>query len=161
MSLKFFHIVFVTLASVLSFVIGGWSLHRYSTHSETLYLVMGLTTVGLGLGLIVYGFWFWRKITTLDEEKKRRRRNVHPVAVMIAVWLLSDHMVQACTVCYGEAEGPMIDAARLGVYLLFGLVMALQGAFAVFFIYLRKRAREHDMQSMDPRAVETRESLEP
>jgi len=55
----------------------------------------------------------------------------------------------------------MIDAARMGVYLLFGLVMAVQGGFAAFFIYLRKRAREYDMQNMSPRAIEGRESLEP
>lgn len=161
MSLKIFHIVFVTLSSLLSFVIGGWSLHRYSAHGETTYLMMGLTTIALGLGLIAYGFWFWRKVTTLDEEKKRRRRNIHPMPVMIVVWLLSDQAAQACAVCYGEAEGPMIDAARMGVYLLFGLVMAVQGGFAAFFIYLRKRAREYDMQNMSPRAIEGRESLEP
>jgi hypothetical protein len=35
----------------------------------------------------------------------------------------------------------MIDAARLGVWLLFGLVLAVQAAFVLFFLHLRRRAR--------------------
>jgi hypothetical protein len=34
----------------------------------------------------------------------------------------------------------MIDAARLGVWLLFGLVLVLQAAFVAFFLCLRRRA---------------------
>ena len=47
----------------------------------------------------------------------------------------------ACSSCYGEAEGPMIDAARLGTLLMLGVVFLLQVAFAAFFLYLRRRAR--------------------
>ncbi len=46
----------------------------------------------------------------------------------------------ACSSCYGQAEGPMINAARLGSLLLLGVVLCLQVAFAAFFLYLRRRA---------------------
>lgn len=47
----------------------------------------------------------------------------------------------ACTTCYGHAEGPLIDAARLGIWLLLGVTVCLQAGFAAFFLYLRRRAR--------------------
>lgn len=46
----------------------------------------------------------------------------------------------ACTTCYGRAEGPLIDAARLGIWLLLGLTLCVQGGFVAFFLYLRRRA---------------------
>ena len=47
----------------------------------------------------------------------------------------------ACTVCFGEAEGPMIDGARMGVFMLFGLTILVQGAFGAFFITLYRRSK--------------------
>ena len=35
----------------------------------------------------------------------------------------------------------MIDAARAGVWFLLAAVFVLQGAFVLFFLYLRRRAR--------------------
>jgi len=67
---------------------------------------------------------------------------IRPLLISLVLWALSTRMAAACSVCYGEAEGPMIDAARLGVYLLFGLVLAVQVAFVAFFVYLRKQARQ-------------------
>jgi hypothetical protein len=46
----------------------------------------------------------------------------------------------ACPSCFGDAQGPMIDAARLGIWLLLAVTFCLQGAFAAFFLYLRRRA---------------------
>lgn len=48
----------------------------------------------------------------------------------------------ACSVCYGSSKGSMIDAARLGVWLLLGVTVVIQGGFAAFFFYLRRRARQ-------------------
>ena len=49
--------------------------------------------------------------------------------------------VVACTVCFGAAQSPMIDATRLGVMVLLGVLLTVQGAFVAFFLYLRKRAK--------------------
>jgi amino acid transporter len=151
-SLKSFHIVFVTLSSLLSFVFGGWSLHVYTARGGIGDLVMTLLAFLLGAGLIVYGFWFWRKITTKDEERRRRRKRIHTAPAVIAICLLSHQVASACSVCYGEADGPMIDAARFGVFLLFGLVLAMQGTFATFFVYLWRRSRRFRRQDgpVDP-----------
>ena len=64
MSLKAFHIVFVTLSSALSFAFAGWALGAGGGES-TAYKAAGFAALALGAGLIAYGFWFWRKINRL------------------------------------------------------------------------------------------------
>lgn len=143
MNLKVVHVVFVACSSLLSFGFGGWCIAQ----GEPVYLAMGLVSVVLGIALVVYGFWFWRKITTPEEERERRRKLLRSVAVTATALLLPIHRAAfACSVCYGEAEGPLIDAARLGVFLLFGLVLVVQASFAGFFVYLWRRARRHRQQ---------------
>jgi hypothetical protein len=47
----------------------------------------------------------------------------------------------ACPVCFGAAEAPLIDGARLGVLVLLAILLVVQGGFLSFFLYLRKRAK--------------------
>jgi len=49
----------------------------------------------------------------------------------------------ACPLCFGAAETPLIDGAKLGVLALLGVLFAVQAAFVAFFLYLRKRAKEN------------------
>ena len=64
-------------------------------------------------------------------------------AVMTAVAMLiagaSDLL--ACPVCFGAAETHLIDGAKLGVLVLLGVTLAVQGGFVGFFLYLRNRAK--------------------
>ena len=54
--------------------------------------------------------------------------------------LVSGSPAFACPSCFGQAQGPLIDAARVGIWLLLAVTLCLQGAFAAFFLYLRRRA---------------------
>ena len=49
----------------------------------------------------------------------------------------------ACPMCFGAQESSLIDGAKLGVLVMLGVLLVVQGAFAYFFFYLRKRAREN------------------
>jgi hypothetical protein len=49
--------------------------------------------------------------------------------------------VFACPVCFGAAETSIIDGAKLGILVLLAITLAVQGAFAAFFVYLRRRAK--------------------
>ena len=133
MNLKAFHIVFVTAASLLLFGFGGWSWRYAAAQDNSLYQIVSIASILCGVGLVAYGIWFWRKIN----------RKLVAIGFVALSWWLAPSVAEACTVCYGEAEGPMIDAARGGVYLLFGLVFVMQVAFIGFFVYLRRRARDH------------------
>lgn len=52
-----------------------------------------------------------------------------------------DVLIVACAVCFGAADGPMLDAARLGVLVMVGFTTAMLGAFAMFFVRIARRAR--------------------
>ena len=58
-----------------------------------------------------------------------------------AVLIGGNSSVFACPVCFGAEETSLIDGARLGVLVMLGVLFAVQGAFAGFFLYLRKRAK--------------------
>ena len=49
--------------------------------------------------------------------------------------------VLACPVCFGAAETPLNDGAKLGILVLLAITLAVQAAFVGFFLYLRKRAK--------------------
>lgn len=55
----------------------------------------------------------------------------------------------ACPSCFSGAEGPLVDAARLGMWLLLGLTVGLQGAFVAFFLYLRRQAARVAGEALD------------
>jgi hypothetical protein len=66
MSLKAFHILFVVLSSTLCFAFAGWALGTAGGETP-LYQGMGITSLALGTALIVYGFWFWKKIKRIQR----------------------------------------------------------------------------------------------
>jgi heme/copper-type cytochrome/quinol oxidase subunit 2 len=49
--------------------------------------------------------------------------------------------VLACPVCFGAHETSIIDGTRLGILVLLGITLAVQGSFVGFFLYLRQRAK--------------------
>ena len=66
----------------------------------------------------------------------------------------------ACDVCYGAASSgsPLISSARLGVFLLLGVTVAVLGGFAKFFFYLRNRARQTEIEQIDSEWIQLQRS---
>ncbi len=62
MSLKAFHIVFVSLSSLLCFGCGAWGLTHYLQSGSVGHLLFALAGLLGGIGLIVYGIRFLRKL---------------------------------------------------------------------------------------------------
>ena len=67
--------------------------------------------------------------------------------IFVAVWtavfvaIVGDSSLFACPVCFGAEETSMIDGAKLGVFVMLAITLAVQGGFVGFFLYLRKRAK--------------------
>ncbi len=57
--------------------------------------------------------------------------------------------VFACPMCFGAEETSMIDATKLGILVMLGITLAVQGGFVGFFVYLRKRAKRHAERELD------------
>ena len=63
------------------------------------------------------------------------------VATAAAVIVGGSSTLLACPHCFGAEETSLIDGTKLGVLVLLGITLAVQGGFVGFFFYLRKRAR--------------------
>ena len=62
MSLKAFHVIFITASCALAFGCGIWGLKSYfSAEGKTLDLLFGIGSLVVGVGLIVYERYFLKK----------------------------------------------------------------------------------------------------
>ncbi len=62
MSLKAFHVFFVAVSVLLAGGSGWWALNEYRNEGGAGHLTMGVASLLGGIGLIVYGRWFLRKL---------------------------------------------------------------------------------------------------
>jgi hypothetical protein len=65
MSLKAFHIVFVIISTLLALGVGGWCIWVNLVEGAPIYLAGAIASFASALALIIYGVWFYRKITRL------------------------------------------------------------------------------------------------
>ena len=65
MSLKAFHIVFVFFSTALALGIGAWCIYVDLVEGVQTYLVGAIVSFICAVGLVVYGFWFYRKMKRL------------------------------------------------------------------------------------------------
>jgi hypothetical protein len=61
MSLKAFHLVFITAAILLAFGFGVWLARNFFSNGGVVNLVSALLSFGTGIGLIVYEWYFLKK----------------------------------------------------------------------------------------------------
>ena len=66
MSLKAFHIVFVTASVLLAFGLAAWAFVNYAETRRTNDLAAGIGSAVAGLGLLVYGRYFLRKLKNIS-----------------------------------------------------------------------------------------------
>jgi uncharacterized membrane protein len=63
-------------------------------------------------------------------------------ALFTALVVALPRIALACPVCFGENDSPIAQAMNSGILLMLGIVAAMLTAFASFFIYLIRRARQ-------------------
>ena len=61
MSLKAFHIVFITASILLAFGFGAWLFNSFAASGNLLSLLFGLVASAVGVGLIFYERQFLKK----------------------------------------------------------------------------------------------------
>jgi hypothetical protein len=67
MSLKAFHIIFITASSALAFGCGAWALRNYlSTEGRVMDLLFAIASLATGIGLIIYGRYFLKKLKNVS-----------------------------------------------------------------------------------------------
>ncbi|MBI4397752.1 MAG: hypothetical protein HY586_01330 [Candidatus Omnitrophica bacterium] len=65
MSLKVFHIIFITSSIILDFAFGVLTFQNYIANSNPAYLIMGFLSLVFGAALMIYGIWFLRELKKL------------------------------------------------------------------------------------------------
>ncbi len=71
------------------------------------------------------------------------RRYSRVPAAAAAMMLGGSTSAFACPMCFNAEEASMIDGTKLGVFVMLGILLVVQGAFVAFFLYLRRHAREN------------------
>jgi flagellar biogenesis protein FliO len=66
MSLKAFHVFFVVISTLLALGFGVWSVSEYSRTGQGGTLAMGVASFLAAVALVVYGFWFLRKLKNVS-----------------------------------------------------------------------------------------------
>jgi heme/copper-type cytochrome/quinol oxidase subunit 2 len=78
------------------------------------------------------------RLASLAQGRARLR---FVAACTVALIVAGSSSVLACPMCFGAEETSMIDGTKLGVLVMLGITLSVQGAFAGFFFYLRARAK--------------------
>lgn len=66
------------------------------------------------------------------------------IPLVLAMMLAAPRAAFACPVCFGQSDSPLAWAVNMGVFVMLGFVAVVLGAFASFFVYLSRRARQHE-----------------
>lgn len=61
MSLKAFHIVFITIAGFSSLFFGLWAVRDWRVNGDTTVLLLGIASFAVLVALVPYSIWFLRK----------------------------------------------------------------------------------------------------
>ena len=141
MSLKFFHILFIALSSLMCLVVGIWAIDAYRTDGSATWLALALLAFAGGGLLVVYGTRFLQKT---------RKLGVAAMAAAGTLGLPAD--LFACAVCLGNTNSSLRDGMNAGILALLGFAMFMIVSFAVFFVYLwrKSKAAAQSSQEGDP-----------
>jgi hypothetical protein len=132
MSLKFFHILFIAMSTVLSLGVGLWAINAWRTDGDAGWLILTVLSFLGGAGLVVYGNRFLQKVRKLG------------IAVLVVAGSLgapSDAL--ACSVCIGNTTSALSTGLGSGILLLLAVTGFMLVCFAAFFVHLALKARSH------------------
>lgn len=65
MSLKVFHIVFITVSTLLALGVGAWCIWVDRIHGAPAFRVGAICSFIAATTLMIYGVWFYRKMKRL------------------------------------------------------------------------------------------------
>ena len=78
------------------------------------------------------------------------RHSIPRLAVVLISAFAGSVPATACDVCYGAGanDSPLVSSARLGVFLLLAVTLAVLGGFVAFIFHLRNRARRFESETL-------------
>ena len=68
-----------------------------------------------------------------------------PLVAMVAAAVATLHLfggnAEACAVCYGNPDSPMVKAMNAGIWVLLGCILTVLSGLASMFLYWMSRSR--------------------
>jgi len=68
MSLKSFHMIFITIVSLANIFIGYLFYNEWVAYQETRYLIFSMLSIIFCIGLIFYSKWFLKEISKINAN---------------------------------------------------------------------------------------------
>jgi len=119
MSLRYFHMVFISISAVFAAGFAVWAIRDYRLTGDTTNLIFGVGAAIAVLPILFYAGWFWRKSRRLTDSSLSIAMIVVSTAAMIPNTSL------ACAVCFTDPDSLMSKGARWGVGFLGIVVVSL------------------------------------
>jgi hypothetical protein len=135
MSLKFFHILFIALSTLLSLGVGLWAIDTWRADGDAAWLALAVLAFGGGSGLVVYGNRFLQKV-----------RKLGIAGLLVAGSLGLPDKALACAVCIGNSTSSLRSGLGSGILVLLGITGFMLVCFASFFVYLALKARSGGLE---------------
>ena len=63
------------------------------------------------------------------------------LTAVVVSWLIASRPALACPVCFGASDDPQVQGSMWAIVALLGVTVGMLGAFATFFLHLRRRAK--------------------
>ena len=127
MSLKQFHILFISLAILLLIGFGIWSFLPAGGGGNSVYLACGILSIIIAIGLVGY---------EMNLLKKMKNLTITTLFLSLAV------RADACTMCFSTGSSNQAVALKWGVISLFIILLVVLGTLAKFFLSVAKRSKE-------------------
>lgn len=121
MSIKYFHLVFITFSILCAIFMGVWA------QNQNLLLVSIISFL-TALLMLIYEFFFIKKMKLL---------------ILLPLFLIGlSNAATACSVCFGgNANDPTIKGVQAGIYVLLGILVLIFTCFIIFFRNFSKRTK--------------------
>jgi len=135
MSLKNFHIVFISVSLLVTIGFGLWAFQEYRQSRELEDLLLGITALLMLVALACYGRWFWRKLGRMPEPA------VLIATLGLSLYQLAPRSVEACSVCFKNPDSELVKGAQAGVLFLAIVIYALLTGMLVLVYTWYRRSR--------------------
>jgi O-antigen/teichoic acid export membrane protein len=129
MSLKVFHVFFISLATLMCLGVAGWNASAWMAGGSAAHLAQAVGWTLAAIGLSIYGLRFLRKY-----------RNLGYLAVLFVATTAFAGDALACSVCFGNPESQMTKSMVAGIWVMLGCIGVLLAGFAGLFLYWTYRS---------------------
>jgi hypothetical protein len=127
MSLKGFHILFITVSTLLALGIGAWCLWVNSVEGTPVFRIGAICSFVAAVALMIYGVWFYHMKTKL-------------LVGFVLFFGSQVGQALACAVCYGAKDGKTTEHMAVAIWVLMGVVMSVMGGVGAFSFHLWRHA---------------------